>query len=326
MVHGSRDRGWALVALYFGLCACCGAAPGRGPGSATVAVVHSDALALPKSLLAPLSVYPLGKLDSRVVAVMMDRAAMLATGTTRIDDAWRSLAGPSDRVGILLDAQDPPASLDIVDVLIDRLVRVGVRAANVVIWAQDERVLFSAGLLVGSNPDGVGTLGADSEGYRGGLSRIVVDECDVLINLARLRVKPRLGLWGALANLLACVPEDERIRLMANPAELASVAARPSAKRKFVLHLLDAMQPNYAPGPVSIPPYWQCGAILASRDAVALDCSGQQLLEDERGQVKGAPWPLEPAPSYLKAACETYNVGQCDPAKVTVLKSEVGAP
>jgi hypothetical protein len=323
MLHRCRFAALAALALA---AAVAGANPGREPGPATVAVIHSDDLPVPRGLLAPASVYPLGKLNSKVLAIMTDRAVMAATGTARLDDAWRALVRPNDRVGILLDAQDPPANLGILDILIDRLVRVGVRPGSVTIWGQDERALFSAGLMVGRSDDGVSTLGADSEGYRGGVTRIILDDCDVIINLARLRPNPRLGMWGALANLMAGVPEDERRRLLEVPVEVGSAAAKPASARKFVLHILDALQPNAEPGALAMPPYWQCSTLVAGRDPVAVDRIGQQILEERRAAVKSAPWPLEPAPEYISAACTRFRVGQSDLVKITTVKHEVAAP
>ncbi len=58
--------------------------------------------------------------------------------------------------------------------------------------------------------------------------------------------------------------------------------------------------------------------MLCSRDPVALDVVGKQILEAKRAQVKGAPWPLEPPPDYLEAADRTWRVGRADPALIAV--------
>jgi hypothetical protein len=293
--------------------------PGKEPGPAVVARVESEAFLLTDGMWTPPGVYPLGKQDYKVVARMLDRAAMLATSTTRIDDAWHVLVQASDRVGVLFDAGDPPASLTLLDALLDRVIAVGVRPANVIVWADDERSLFAAGLRVVREGEGVRTMGAESEGYRDGVSRIAISYCDVVINLARLRPDRRIGMWGALANHLACVPEVERVRLLAHPSELPSAAARPSVRARFRLHLVDALQPAYEVGPLREPPYWNCGTLLASTDAVAVDVVGRTILEDKLAQVKGAPTALQPEPVYLKTATDPYRVGQSDPAKITVL-------
>jgi hypothetical protein len=309
-----------IAALIAGLASLASGNPGKEPGPAVVALVEAPGFLITDDIWTPPGLYPLGKQDYRVVARMLDRAAMLATSTTRIDDAWQSMLAPSDRVGILFDAGEPPASLTLLDALIDRVVGAGVRPGNVIVWADDERSLFAAGLTVKRDGDGVRVMGAESEGYRDGLSRIALSYCDVLINLARLRPDRQLGMRGALANQLACVPLVERVRLLANPREVPSAAARPLTRAKFRLHLVDALQPSYEAGPLKEPPYWNCGTILASPDAVAIDVVGRRILEAKLAQVKGAPTSLEPEPVYLKTASDPYRVGQSDPAKITVLQ------
>jgi hypothetical protein len=58
--------------------------------------------------------------------------------------------------------------------------------------------------------------------------------------------------------------------------------------------------------------------MLCAHDPVAVDEVGRQILEAKRAQVKGAPWPLNPAPTYLDAAARRYHLGQADPARITV--------
>jgi hypothetical protein len=299
------------------------AGPGRSPGPSTVVEVHSPSVVLPRSLLTPELLYPIGKLDYRTVARMLDRAAEGALGMPHAADAWRHLAKPSDRVGVLFDTGDPPASLVLLDAVVSALVNAGVRPGNITVWAESEAALFAAGVLLQRGSEAVNTLGADAEGFRGGLSRVAVGTCDVIVNVARLRPDARVGLAASITNQLAAVPQEERERLLAGRTAVASPAARPTMATKCRLHLLDALQPNYEPGPLAQPPYWGCGSLLASVDCVALDCVGMDLLEAKRAEVRGEAWPLEPAPDYLRTAMVQYRLGQADRARITVLREEL---
>ena len=111
-------------------------------------------------------------------------------------------------------------SLVLLDVLVDRLVRAGVRPGNIIIWADSERSLFSAGISLRGDAGKVRVLGADSTGYRDGVSRILLDDCDLMINVARLRPDPRFGMCGAVANLLACLPPEDRAAFVATDDEV----------------------------------------------------------------------------------------------------------
>ena len=295
----------------------------RGSTVSVVGVVHSSDFLTPVLPLTPGGLYPLGRLDVREVSRLLDRAVPLAVGAHSGEDAWRFLADPSDKVGILVDAHTPPASLALVDLVVDRLVQAGTRPGNIIVWADSEKSLFRAGVMLGRGHDGVSTMGADAEGYAHGTSRIVVSYCRVLINVARLRADSRIGMWGATANLVACVSAQERQRLLSDQRLLPSAAARPAVRLKARLHIIDALQPNYEPGPVRMPPYWNCGTLLASKDSVATDVVAKGILEEKRAEVAGVPRPLEPEPTYLSTAATAYRVGQADPASITVLHEEL---
>lgn len=312
---------FVLIAAVSGLCVPQHAA--ARDAQTVVASVHSDHTVLTRGVLTSRKVYPLGRLDYRVVARMLDRAAMIATGNTRIAEAWGDVVSGADRVGILYDAQSPAASLVLLDVVVDRIVRAGVRPANIVIWSDSERSLFSAGISLRSDAGSVRVVGADSAGFRDGVTRVVLDDCDVLINVARLRPDARVGMRGAVTNQLSSLPSVDRVAALQNPENLAAGPSKPVIRLKFKLHILDAFQPNYEFGPVDMPPYWDCGRLLASRDPVALDCAGLALLQAKRDEVKGASWPLDPQPAYLQTADTEFRLGHSVPEEYVVVTSEV---
>lgn len=317
-------RGLGPAALLLALLAgqTAHAAPVREVGPATVARVHSDSAIMPRNLLTPERLYPLSKQDYRVVSRMLDRAVIVATGVPHADDAWRSLVKPSDRVGVLFDPGPPPASLVLLDAVVAAIVEAGVRPPAVTVWAESEQALFAAGVLIQSDANSVKVLGADSEGYRNGLSRIALS-CDVIITVSGLRPDRRTGLRASLTNQLAAIPELAREELLDEGSTLAAAAARPTMTTKCRLHVLDALQPAYEPGPYRQPPHWDCGQVLASVDCVALDVVGRELLEAKRQEVRGEPWPLTPEPRYLEAAMTQYRLGQAERSRITVVDEEL---
>lgn len=318
-----RDLGLAALLLAASAGVPLWAAPAREPGPATVAMVHSDSAIMPRTLLIPERLYPLSKQDYRVVARMLDRAVIIATGVPHADDAWHSLVKPSDRVGVLFDPGPPPASLVLLDAVVSAVVDAGVRPPNVTVWAESEAALFAAGVLLQRDANSVKVLGADSEGFRNGISRIALSGCDVIITVSGLRPDRRTGFRASVTNQLAAVPEADREQLLEAGTSIAAAASRPTMATKCRLHLLDALQPAYEPGPMKQPPHWDCGRLLASVDCVALDVVGAELLEEKRAQVQGEPWPLEPAPVYLEPAMTQYRLGQADRSRITVVEDEV---
>ncbi len=291
----------------------------RSPKLATVALARTDHVFL-KGVFAPAFAYPEGKIDYASLQAVVDGAMQSLTGLKQPADQWAKYVGSQDRVGILVDVQRPPVPIILVECIIDRLVQARVREDAILVLADTERGLFAAGYSLNKDQPGVKAYATDSEGFRGGISRLLLDSCDVIINIARLRPHSKFGLTGAIYNHLALVPRARRVALRANPPELPSAAARPVIRRHVKLHLLDALNPAYqVPPPPGTQYRWEYGGLLASEDPVAIDVTGKQILESKRAQVKGELWPLEPPPTYLTTAQTTYRLGQADPAFITVL-------
>ncbi len=273
------------------------------PAHPTVAVYRVKDFLLPLGPLTPPVFYPEGKVSEKAVRRALCGAIATMGGKDPIK--WCSEHfKPAERIGIQVDCSWPPVTMLLVDVLIDELVRSGANPDQIYVFAGDERDIFRAGLIVRKQGDGVKVIGTASEGFRGGLSRVVLDYCDALINVSRLRADARIGLWGCVANHLACVDYPKRIEALKDPEKLCQIAARPTVRLKMRLHILDALQPIYEPasGRRKLPPRWQYGGIIASQDPVAADLVGWRLLEAYREKKFGKPAPLEPQPTYLFTA------------------------
>ena len=295
--------------------------PQRPPGPAKVGLARADHLYLSGPVFAPPGVYPEGKVDYKVIVDLIDRAVQAFSGQPE-EQFWSERFVPTDRVGLMIDVQQPPVPIVLVDAIIARLIGAGLRAENILIFSGDERDLFAAGFSLRQNWTGVRCYGAESVGYRHGISRIVLDMCDSIINVGCLRPEGQVGMTGAVFNHLACVPHTRRIDLFSHPQQLASAAAEAIVRRRTRLHFLAALHPYYAlPTPDNPKPRWEYTGLLVSTDPVAVDVIGQRILEAKREQQAGQSWPLNPAPDYLQAAGEQYYLGQCQPSLITVALS-----
>ena len=300
---------------------CCAVAAALGwakpdpPGPATVHVVRSANILVPQGIFAPHILYPEGRVDFDVVERLVDRAMMELTGQPA-DVAWQEFFSPNDTVGLMIETARYPVQAATVEVIIDRLVGIGVSPAKIIVFSGDERDLFAAGYNINRGPAGVRVLGTESEGFRGGMSRIVTDYCDAIINLGTLRTDPELGMAGCVANALASVPNVKRVALRQDPATVAEVAAHPALRGKVRLNLLEAYLPLLEMvGQARTT--WQYKGLLAGTDPVAVDTVGLQILQGCRRAHKGADWPLPAAPDYLQAAQESYRLGQSRAASIT---------
>ncbi len=308
------------IAVLLGLGAIACPCPGWAQDSSRVCLARTEQLVLPDNVFAPSWVYPEGKIDFVAVEALLDQAMTSLTGKSSVRAVWSEHFRPNDRVGIQLDVGALTVHQALLEAVIRRLVRAGVSPGNIIIYAGEESALFKAGFALHSDGDGVKVMGTDSEGYRGGLSRIVLDYCTAIINVARLRVDPQIGMSGALANCLAVVPHVERERLRRAPEDLAAAAARPTLRRKTRLHILDALRPGCEAGEPGRPPKtWVYGGLLVSCDPVALDAVGRDILVERLRESDQDARALDQPVTYLQPASERYRLGNHDLAKIEVV-------
>lgn len=307
------------------------AGPGPPPDPA-VGIGRVTDFLLPLGPLTPRIFYPEGKVSDIAARQALNLAIEALTG--RDMAAWIAAnLRPVDRVGIQADCSWPPVCMVLLDVLIDELVRAGIGPGQIYVYAADDHDIYRAGLLVRKEGGGVRVMGTASEGFRKGLSRIALDYCDALINLARLKPHKRLGLWGCLANNLSLVDYPDREEALANPERLLDIAGRATVRAKMKLCILDALQP-LVEAPLAdgdrekeLPPRWPYGGVIASRDPVAADVIGWRLIEAYRAAQGIQPAQLIPRPHYLEQACGEIGLSRALSAgpPVTVKGNQTGA-
>jgi hypothetical protein len=281
------------------------AGPGPPPDP-TVGIGRVTEFLLPLGPFTPRVFYPEGKVADTAARQALNLAVEAATGQDV--SAWIAAElRPVHRIGIQADCSWPPVSMVLMDVLIDELVRAGIGPGQIYVYAADDHDIYRSGLLVRKEGGGVRVLGTASEGFRKGLSRVALDYCDVLINLARLKPHKGFGLWGCLANNLSLVDYPDREEALANPERLLDIAGRATVRAKMKLAILDAFQPPYEPPGErdrdELPPRWPYGGVIASRDPVAADIVGWRLIEAYRAAHGLQPSQLSPRPEYLEKAC-----------------------
>ena len=98
---------------------------------------------------------------------------------------------------------------------------------------------------------------------------------------------------------------------------LAEAYADPRLGGKVVLTILDALRPQYAGGPFPEPQYViNHGALYASRDPVAIDAIGLQLLD--RFRKEGGLPALSKNVGWIKSA-EQIGLGVASPERIRVI-------
>ena len=266
---------------------------------------------------------PSGYMDPAVIGWLLDRLITGLTGEASPQAGWRRYLRLNDRVAVQVAVTPTPAGLEVVDGVIGRLVRAGLSPDNVMVFAADERDLFAAGYSLRREGGGVQCYGAASEGYRRGLTRVLLDRATALINLAALSPHPQVGLAGAIANYLNCVPPEEAEQYLAEGGRrLGEIYGRPFVRDRTRLHLMDCMEATYnLPADGGPSSRWPYGGIMVAEDPVALDTLAAAILNTKREQSMGRHWPLEPAPTYLEACDTQLGLGRSDRELIELIKT-----
>ena len=292
----------------------------ESPGRVSVALARSDSIMMAPGIFAPRRLYPEGRLAFPVLEKLLDSAVTRFTEEDRIA-SWRSLFSASDRIGIIADVDGVGVEVGTVDAVIDRLVTAGIPPENICVLGGDERDLFNAGFTIRREGRGVRVLGTESEGYRGGVSRVLHDFCTALINVSTLRADPQLTMRGCVANFLSLIPNVERVRRLSNPKEIGSAGAHPAIRQKLRLNILEAYRPFYLTPDKELQ-RWEFGGILISDDPLAVDMVGLDILQRKMAAEKLPPLSFDTERDYLRAAQEKFRLGQSDLELITILLTE----
>lgn len=262
-----------------------------------------------------------GQVDASAVRRMVDGVVMAAAGRDDIAAAWSVFVRPQDRVGLKVSASGAPVSSThpaVVSAVAEGLVAAGVDPSRIVIWDRKWDDMSRAGygglarrfVVASTDRAGgydkkevvtaavMGTLIAGDRDFKGRgddgrtsskshLSAIL-GAVDKVIHLPALTDHLSSGLNGAIPGMVLDNVDNWR-RLARTPhfgdPFLPELYADPRLGGKVVLTILDALRPQYAGGPFPEPQYVvNHGAIYASRDPVAIDALGLQLLDRLRGE------------------------------------------
>lgn len=283
---------------------------------ATVALARADSIMTMQGAFNPTWLYPEGRLDYDVIEWLLMQAVAGSVRAEDADAAWEVLISPSDRVGIQVDVQGIQPHDPLLEALVRQIMDRGVPMRNIIIYAGEESALFRAGYDISGRAPGVRVMASDDQGYRKGLTRIVLDHCTKIVNVSRLRLDGQIGMYGALANCLAAVPYVDRERMRRNTEQLPEAAARATMRRKTVLHVIDALRPGLRTNGGGDRDTWAYNGVLASVDPVAVDRVGWRILSEDSGDDACAQLEL----SYLEPAADQYRLGVAELEEIELVE------
>jgi uncharacterized protein (DUF362 family) len=279
---------------------------------------------------------PGASLDSARLLQVLDRAMQALYDSDSPSAAWKKVARSGEVVGLKVNclagrgASSTPA---LVEAICERLQQAGIRSKDIVIWDRLNSDLESAGYRVDDNPNRIRYLGNDTAGYEPELyvsgsagsriSQTLTRACDAVINVPVLKDHGITGVTLALKNLFGAIHNPNKYHSHCGDPYIADVNMLSPIREKVRLHICDAITAQYEGGPSYMPQWsWRYNGLLLSRDPVALDFTGWQIIERqraERGMKSLREMKREPA--YIGTAADAqHRLGTDDPNRIALVE------
>lgn len=267
-------------------------------------------------------------------AALLDRAMQAYFGVDSPVEAWRQVARPAEVVGLkvnCLAGKGMSTSVALVEAVCERLQQAGIPRRNIIIWDRSNYDLESAGFRISESRDRIRCFGNDTAGYEdeltvsgnagSRLSKTLTRLCDAVINLPILKDHGITGVTIALKNMFGAIHNPNKYHPNAGDPSVAEVYRMAPIPRKVRLTICDALTAQYEGGPSYMPQWaWACQSLLVSRDPVALDVVGWEIIERKRAE-KGLKSlkAVRREPSYIATAAR-MGLGVNDPRRIEKLE------
>jgi uncharacterized protein (DUF362 family) len=274
--------------------------------------------------------------DSQRVLNLLDRAMQALFDMERPAEPWKKLVRPGERVGLKVNSLGGRAfssNLQLVEAVCERLQEAGIKAKDIVVWDRETEELERAGFHIYELGNHVQCFGTDQVGYEedlvtygsvgSRLSRILTRNCDVLINLPVLKDHDGAGVSMALKNMYGVIHNPNKYHPNGCNPYVADVNMLPDIRTKMRLTICDATTATYEGGPGYKPQYsWKDNALIVSRDPVALDYVGWQMIERKRAEKGLKSLEAEKrTPAYIATAADAqHRLGTNDPRRIAVVE------
>jgi two-component system chemotaxis response regulator CheB len=212
------------------------------------------------------------------------------TRADRLDEAWREILRPDDVIGIKFNrtgADELATTPVFARTLVDTLTDAGWDPKRIVLIEADRALVEG----LGTQPARPGYAEAVVD-FHSGRDRFaaVLDDITALINVPFLKTHNIAGMTGCLKNLShGLIRSPARFHANRCSPFIADIIAAEPIRSKLRLNLINAVRAVFDGGPAAEPTnVFEPRALIASRDPVAADTVGVEVLNDERHE-RGLP-------------------------------------
>jgi hypothetical protein len=234
-----------------------------------------------------------GRLDSGLLAGMLDEAVVAILGAGSVEEAWGRLISAADVVGIKTNAWEPlrtPVELE--EAITLRVVAAGVK------------------------PEAI------SVDDRGVLSNAVFKRATALINVRPMRAHAWSGVGSCLKNYIMFTPNPPDYH-HDSCVDLGALWKLPMVKGKTRLNILVMLTPQFhcaAPHHFEKDYTWPYRGLLVGTDPVAVDAVGLKIIEAKRRMHFKEETPMRPPAKHIAAADWKHGIGISDMKKIDLVR------
>jgi uncharacterized protein (DUF362 family) len=287
-------------------------------GTATVIIVRR-----PEVYVRP------GEVSPEIIRRMIVRGITQLTGVSDANKAWQSLFSPRETIGIKVNAmggRNICTHAEVAYAVAGSLVEAGFKPHQIIIWDRITAELERGGYTIKRDGDGIRCFGTDSNyeyepemsGSIGScFSTVLSQKCDCLISMPVLKDHDLSGVSLSLKNFYGSIHNPNKYHDNGCDPYIADVNNHPYIKNKLRLVICDGLTALCNGGPGYKPQWaWPYSGLIFSRDPVATDQVGCQIIEDQRKTMGlQSLAALNRAPKHIQTAAQR-GLGIADVNKI----------
>jgi uncharacterized protein (DUF362 family) len=273
------------------------------------------------------------EINENTVQIMMDSGIKSLAQQEQIGEAWKALLpeiNTNHTVAIKVNCINSSLSThpQVTQAVVQGLKQMSFDGLlfpenNITIFDRTNNELTRAGYTINTSASGVRCFGTNASGigYDGTtfdvygknqrLSNIIIQSCDYLINLSVLKNHGTAGVTICLKNHFGSCNAPGSIHGGHADPYIPALNALEAIKSKQVVNICDALFGIKTGGPSGLPQFIANKFIL-SKDIVAVDYLGRQILEEKGSNTIGRA-------THVDTAATDYGLGTNDPAQMDVV-------
>ena len=273
-------------------------------------------------------------ISSETVHNMLSNSICRLTGSKTVQEAWKNLFSPSERIGIkinTLGGKKICTHPELVYAVVKHLTECGIPEKNIIIWDRLSQEMRKAGYNIQKGGSSVQCFGTDSNyemspEFSGSIgscfSRILTKMCDAIISIPVLKDHDLSGVSLSLKNFYGAIHNPNKYHDNGCNPFIADLNSHPHIKNKLRLVIIDGLTGQCNGGPAFKQSWsWPFNGLLLSQDPVAADAVGASIIENQR-KLRGLPSLKETGrhPVHILTAAQR-NLGIGDLKKIEVIEA-----